>query len=165
MIPKIRGRPALVPALLGGSGLLLSLLSSIGCKRALSDEEQVRAVIRKAVSAANDKEAAGVVEDTAPGFKGPGGADVAECRRILTGYFLQQGWLKVFERGLEVNVEGAKASAELDALVARGTPVESVEDILPKQASRLVFELQLEKNERGWAFSRASYRQRPLVER
>lgn len=153
-----------VAALLGWALVLPMILGAAACTKKLSEEDRVRAVIRQAIEAANEKKAGEVVEDAAPGFKGPGGHDVRDCRRLLTGYFLQRGWLKVFERQLDVRVEGANARAGLEVLVARGNPVESIEDVLPNQASRLAFELTLEKREGAWRFTQATYQQRPLVE-
>ena len=137
------------------------LLHSVGaCPRGISEEDRVKAVIRRAIEAANEKQASAVVAEVAPGFEGPSGADVRECRRILTGYFLQRGWLKVFERRLDVAIDGSKARAELEVVLARGTPVKTVEDVVPKQASRVYFELELERNDDDvWRFTRASYRQ------
>src|SRR5262245_11546525 len=74
--------------------LSISLISAIAssCKKE-SDEDRVRAVIRKAVEAGNEKRAGEVLEDAAEGFKGPGDVDVNECRRVLVGYFMQAGWI------------------------------------------------------------------------
>ena len=143
---------------------MVGVIGATACTKTPSEEDRVRAVIRKAIDAANEKRAGKVVEDTARDFKGPRGLGVQECRRILTGYFFQQGWLKVFERKLDVTLEGTKAIAKLEVLVARGEPVESVEDLLPKQASRIDFDLELEKKDGAWSFTQADYTPRPVVE-
>ena len=159
------GRPTgrLALALTLGLAGMLTIGTGAGCRKAQSDEDQVRAVIRRAIEAANEKKAGDVVEDAASDFAGPRGADLRECRRILTGYFLQKGWLKVFEQRLEVQVEGTSADAKLEVVVARGTPVTSIEDVVPKQASRLSFDLKLRKRDGAWLFTNADYQERPLV--
>ena len=66
--------------------LLLALVS--GCKEK-SDRELIDALLDQTIAAANEKHAGEVVEHATTDFKGPHGADATECRRILTGYFLQ----------------------------------------------------------------------------
>jgi hypothetical protein len=127
-----------------------------GCRKD-SDEDQVRAVIRKALTAANEKSAGGVVADAANGFKGPQNSDINECRRILVGYFMQQGWLHAFEKDLQITVDGANAKAKLECVLAKGRAVQKIEDVIPTDATVLEFDFDLAKLGDGWKFTRATY--------
>ncbi len=142
--------------------LLLGLLPLLASCTKTSDQDKIKAVIDRAISAANEKRAGGVVEDALPNFKGPRGADVRESRRILMGYFLRQGWVRVFKRDLQVQVAGDKATATLDATIAVGKPVQKLEDVLPTNGAAVVFTLELEKKGDDWKFAKASYRKKPL---
>ncbi|MCK6548228.1 hypothetical protein L6R52_20440 [Myxococcota bacterium] len=135
----------------------LALTSFTNCSKT-SDEDLVRAVIFRAIDGANEKAPAKVLADVAPGFQGPGGADVQESKRILLGYFLQQGWIRVFPRGLEITVDGARATAKLGAVVARGNEVKRIEDVLPTNGDVVEFTLELSKESGDWKLTRASYR-------
>ena len=128
-----------------------------GCKKD-DDEKLVKRVIRDAVEAANEKRAAGVVEDAADHFVGPRKADVRESRRLLMGFFLRKGWLKVFEKKLEVTVAGTTAQAKLEVAVAEGEEVKTLQDLLPTNATMLEFDLDLEKIDGDWKFVKADYR-------
>src|SRR5689334_1929006 len=121
------------------------------CKRA-SEEDRVKAVIRAAVTAGNEKKAGEVVRNAAPSFKGPGESDVNECRRILIGVFLQNEWMHTFERNLAVRVEGDTAQAELGVAIARGKQVERIEDVAEADLDLLIFDLELAKLDGDWKF-------------
>lgn len=148
-----RHRAGSFPALLT---LALSLLAP-ACKRE-SEEDRVKAVVQKAIDAANAKKPGGVVEDALPSFRGPQNADLSECRRIITGYLLSPGWVHVFVRDLSVNVEGERAKASIDAVLARGNPVEKLEDLVPTNGDALTFEVELRRVDGDWKFEQARYR-------
>ena len=140
---------------------LSSLLAATACK-APDDQAAIAAVVREALEGARAKKAGQVVARTAEGFRGPRNADATECRRILTGYFLQQGWLGIFERSLRVEVDGETAKVVLEVIVARGRPVEKIEDLVPTNATVLQFDLQLAKAGSDWQFTRADFREKTL---
>lgn len=143
--------------------LLFSLLaavaaSSTACKKE-NDEDLVKAVIRKAVDAANEKSAKGVVEDAAESFVGPRKANKREARRILMGFFLRKGWIKAFERKLEVTIDSeTEASALLEVVLAEGKEVKALKDVLPTNGTVLEFKLKLRKIDDDWKFVTADYR-------
>ncbi len=141
---------------------LLALLPLLAHCTKTSDEDKIKAVIDRAITAANEKRAGGVVEDALPSFKGPRGADIRESRRILMGYFLSKGWVRVFKREVSVQVQGDQATATLDATIAIGKPVQKLEDILPTNGAAVVFTLELQKKDGDWKFTKASYRKKPL---
>lgn len=148
-----RQRAGSFPALFA---LSLGLLSP-ACKKE-SEEDRVKAVVQKAIDAANAKKAGGVVEDALPTFRGPQNADLAECRRIITGYLLSPGWVHVFVRDLSVSVDGDRAKATIDTVLARGNPVEKLEDLVPTNGDALTFEVELLRLDGAWKFEQARYR-------
>jgi hypothetical protein len=136
--------------------LLLALLLLAGCKKK-SDQDLISELLDQTIAAANEKSASGVVEQAASDFKGPQGADVSECRRVLTGYFFGKGWLRVFEQNREINVDGTTATVKLDVVVAIGNEVQKLEDLVPTNGTRLLFDVDLEKIGGEWKYKRASY--------
>jgi hypothetical protein len=136
--------------------LSLGLLGP-ACKKE-SEVDRVKAVVQKAIDAANAKKPGGVVEDALSTFRGPQDADLAECRRIITGYLLSPGWVHVFVRDLSVTVEGEQAKASIDTVLARGNPVEKLEDLVPTNGDALTFEVELRRIDGDWKFERARYR-------
>ncbi len=143
-------------------GLLLALAAPASCKDAKSDEDLVKEVVRQAIEAANEKKAKGVLLHATEDFRGPRNRNAQECRRILLGFFFQEKWLWVFERKLDVEVKGKTATAALEAILARGKPITEVKDIVPTNATNLLFELELKKTDEGWRFHKAKYHQKPF---
>lgn len=139
--------------------LALSVAAPAAC-RDPSDEDQIRGAVRRAITAVNDKKPGDVVEDAAPDFRGPSGSDLKEVRRIITGYLLTKGWVRAFERKLDVTVaEGAAtAHVDLELVVTRGNKVERIEDVVPTQATVMDMDLELEKRDGVWRFVKAVYK-------
>ncbi len=127
-----------------------------GCKKK-SDRDLIDAILDQTIQAANDRHAGEVVAHAADDFKGPMGADLHECRRILTGYFLQHGWVRVFEQSRTIDVKDTSATVALEVVVAVGRKVEKLEDLLPTDGSHLRFDVAMEKRDGEWRFATASY--------
>jgi hypothetical protein len=136
------------------TALLLLLLA--GCQKK-SDQDRIGLLLDQTIAAADEKSAGGVVEHAAEDFKGPQGADLRECRRILTGYFLGKGWLKVFEQSREIIVDGDTATAKLDVIIAVGNEVQKLEDLVPTNGTHLLFDVALKKTAGEWKYERAAY--------
>ena len=70
------------------------------------------------------------------------------------------GWMKSFEKDLKVTFESPEvARATLDLLIARGNPVQKIEDVVPTNAGHFLFSLELAKIDGSWRFTRATYKQ------
>lgn len=149
---------------LGGVALLLT-----ACPKAESPEGEIRNLVLDAAAAVAEHDTSAVVAPLAEDFCGarlrrgaprvrarsPGapcpGADREAVRRAVMARLLPRGWIRVFVRRLDVEVEGpSRAEAVLDAVIARGEPVERLEDLLPTQADELLLELDLERRSEGW---------------
>lgn len=94
-------------------------------------------------------------------FRGPRGASLQDCRRILLGYFMQQGWIRAFEQDLKVTfTDASHARVELDLVLARGNEVKKLEDVVPTNASRFLFTISLEQIAGAWKLTSADYAER-----
>jgi hypothetical protein len=152
----MKSRPIIVARL---AALALIAATAASCKK--SDEDRIKAIIRSAVSAVEQKSASRVLEHAGEGFKGPDRADIRECRRILLGYFLSQGWIRAFDRDLTVTVDSDRATAKLEILLAKGNPVKKIEDVIPTNADLFEFDLALAKQGGDWRFTSATYKRLP----
>jgi hypothetical protein len=136
--------------------MALLVVTFAACKTQ-TDEDRVRAVVKEAIEAANARSPSGVVREAIDDFRGPHDAKRDEVKRILAGWFLGAGWVHVFERDLEVTIDGDKAKAKLDAILARGPEVKKIEDVMPTNAASVVFDLDLVRTPNGWRFAHADY--------
>jgi hypothetical protein len=137
--------------------LLVILFALFSC-REKSDQDLISALLDQTIAAANERSAGKIVEHATEDFKGPSGADVKDCRRILTGYFFGKGWLKVFEQTREIVVDGSTAKAKLDVIIAVGNEVQKLEDLIPTNGTHLLFDVDLEKISGEWKYKRATYK-------
>ncbi|MEL6188266.1 MAG: hypothetical protein AAFU79_26875 [Myxococcota bacterium] len=151
--------------------VVLSLVSlSTGCTRG-SDKDQLRALVDAARSAANERDTGGVVAVLAEDFCATArpfaealregdasrmpcrGLGKEEVRQVVLSKLLPRGWVRVWTRRLEVKMTGeATARVEVLAVVARGEPVEGLQDLVPDNADVMRFKLRAEKREGKWKF-------------
>lgn len=141
--------------------LFLSLLSLAACKEK-SDADLIGEILDQTIAAANAKEPGGIVEHAAEDFVGPHRADRRECRQLLTAYFLRSGWVHAFEQNRKITVNGAKATVELDVIVAVGREIEKPADLVPTNGTRMVFDVKLAKKDGEWKYTSASYRRKGM---
>ncbi len=90
-------------------GVLLALcvagaVYALWPKEKISPEEEIRRLVAKTVAAAEKRDAAEVVEALELRFKGPGGANRDEVKRLLIGQFFQARQIVVLNPSLEVTV-------------------------------------------------------------
>jgi hypothetical protein len=142
------------------SRALLILLFLASC-REKSDQDLIGELVDRTISAANERKAGGVVEGATESFKGPQGTDLHECRRVLTGYFLQNGWVRVFEQSREIEVDGNSAKLKLDVVIAVGNAIEKLEDLVPTNGTHLIFDVALSKIDGEWKYVSASWTRAP----
>lgn len=144
------------PALLTAAAALLLALA--GCEDP-SDEDLVRAKVKAALSAVDEKSTGDILADAAEDFRGPRNIDLRETRRYIAGYMLGAGWLRAFARKLDVAVTGDTAHVDLEVVLAKGKEVKSIEDVVPTNGSVLDFDLELERRGGEWKFTEGDYRQ------
>ena len=143
--------------------LLSAVVSSAACTLFPDDETLIARIVRSSVSAAQDRDVAGVLARVSDDFRGPQRASKDDIRRALLARLLRQQWLRIFERSLTVDVDGDSATAELRIVVARGNQVTRLEDLVPTNASLLRFQLTFERRSRRWWIVLADYQQEPLT--
>jgi hypothetical protein len=123
-----------------------------------SDEAVLSSKTRAAMTAVNEGRPAGVLADVAADFRGPGGLDAVECRRLVRGLLSRSGWVRVLERELEVEVEGDAARVAVEVVAVAGREVKALEDLLPTEGELHRFELDWVRRNGAWAMTRAAHR-------
>lgn len=114
-----------------------------------SDEAQIRALFRDAADKASERDISGVVAHVAPSYQGEGG-DRDSLKRYLLGYTLRAEWVQAFERIESIEIEGTRARATLQVLLARAkaTGIEAVDQGAVVGSHRI--EAVLEKLDGRW---------------
>lgn len=137
--------------------LALALLFAGACTEPDRPEAIVRSQINQALAAARGKDLGDVFDHVAPDFVGPGGMGLRETQRYVAGYLLRPGWMTVFAPRVDVSPpdEDGIVRSRLELVVARGRPVEKLEDVLPTDADRLWVRTESRERRGAWGFTRA----------
>lgn len=151
----------------GALALLLFIgLGAGACTDPASPEQVVRGQINAALEAARDKDLGDVFDDVHDGFTGPRGATLRETKRTVAGYLLRPGWMTVFAPRVEVaSPEDGVVRATIDLVVARGRPVEQLEDVVPTNADRFTVRTTSRSIEGAWRFVSAEVDRGPQLPR
>jgi hypothetical protein len=129
-----------------------------------TDEERIRALFEDAARAAEEKRVGDAVEGVSERFRGAG-LDKRGVRQLVAFHVLRGEWVSVSVAGARGAVEGARARAAVDAVLARGSAKgKSLAALLPGEASAHRFECALEREEDGWRVVEARWRPVDLAE-
>ncbi|MFO0597291.1 MAG: hypothetical protein U0228_18400 [Myxococcaceae bacterium] len=92
--------PVAALAALVAAGLVYGLWP----KQKLSPEQEIRALVARAVKSAEARDPSGVVDELAEGFRGPSGTGAQDVKRLLLGQFFGAKQIVVLNPSLEVTV-------------------------------------------------------------
>jgi len=153
--------------------LLLAVLAAAGLAALLvfrpwaeppSDEALVRALFVDAAKAAEERRVSDAVAGVSERFTG-GGLDRDGAKRLVAFHVLRGEWVSVTVSGAEVAVEGDRARATVDAVLARGgAKGKPLAALLPGEASAHRFAFRLEREAKGWRVVGAEWRAIDLAE-
>jgi hypothetical protein len=151
---------AAVAALAAGAGVAALRAG----RDAPSDPELVRALFEDAAKAAEERRVGDAVEGVSEAFAGHG-LDKAGVKRLVAFHVLRGEWVSVSISGARVAVEGDRALANVDAVLARGSAKgKSLAALLPGEASAHRFRCRLRREPEGWRIVEADWRAVGLAE-
>jgi hypothetical protein len=123
-----------------------------------SDEDLVRRLFEDAALAAEEKRVSDAVAGVSERFRGEG-LDRPGVKQLVAALVFRGQWVRVSIAGVEVRVEGDRATAIVDAVLARAAGQgKALGDLLPGEATAHRFDCALEREEDGWRVVAASWR-------
>jgi hypothetical protein len=129
-----------------------------------TDEEAIRALFDDAAKAAERKRPGDAVEGVSPRFRGHG-LDRDGVKRLVAFEVLRGEWVSVTIAQARIAVDGDRARANVDAVLARGSGKgKAIEALLPGEASAHRFRCRLEREREGWRVVEAEWRGIGLAE-
>ncbi len=129
-----------------------------------SDEERVRALFDDAARAAEERRVGDAVAGVSDRFRGHG-LDRDGVKRLVAFHVLRGEWVSVSIAGARIVVEGDRARAGVDAVLARGSGKgKALAALLPGEASAHRFACLLEREADGWRIVEAEWRRVGLAE-
>lgn len=130
-------------------------------KAALTDEDQIRALVASCVRAAEDKELSVITDAMTDDFAGPSGAGRDDVKRLIAFQVLRdKESVAVFNPSLTVDVTGPDTATVLGKFVFARSKAKSF-DQLPEGSVVNAYEITagLKKLDGKWRFSTATYKQ------
>jgi hypothetical protein len=137
---------------LGGLVLALVVAGSVYLlwpKEKRSPEDEIRALVAKAISRAEKRDASGVTDALADSFRG-GGLGKQEVKQLLVGQFFRAQAIVVLNPLLEVTVKSPTEGS------FKGTFLFGRDGAVP-DATRYTIEAELVKGSDGWQLIAASW--------
>jgi len=140
--------------------LLLSLLLCVSActPKAKTPEDQVRALIAEAQSAAEKKQIAEVRKLVSDRYADSLGQDKKAIEAILRFYFLRHQTLYLFSRIQEVKVESPDKIVTTVVVAMAGQPIPTASEAAALKADLHRFELTWAQENKNWLVSRAEWR-------
>jgi hypothetical protein len=129
-----------------------------------TDEEAIRTLFDEAAKAAERRRPGDAVEGVSERFRGHG-LDRDGVKRLVAFEVLRGEWVSVTISQARVAVDGDRARASVDAVLARGSGKgKALEALLPGEASAHRFRCKLEREKEGWRVVEAEWRGIGLAE-
>lgn len=141
---------------------VLVLLVGVGlaftsCKKPISDEEKIKAIIEETADRAKEKDIKGVLAHVSESYKDEEGNDRNAIKGILFIYF--QGYEKVgvFVRDIEVTVDGDEAEALVKVILTGGEELKEAGDVVPETGGGYLIDLKLVREDDEWMVVRGKW--------
>ena len=151
---KLTGRTLAIIAALIAAGLTLVLWP----KKALSPEDEIRALVARCVRGAEDKDLSVIMDALVMNFKGPNNASRDDVKGIIAYQVLRPGEAtSVFNPSLDVTVTGASEGTISGKFVFVRGKVKTVDEGTALSAYQI--DAVLQKRDGKWLFVSANYRQ------
>jgi hypothetical protein len=128
------------------------------------DEERIRTLFDDAARAAEERRIGDVVAGVSERFQGDG-LDRRGLARLVAAHVLRGEWVRVGVAGARVRVEGERATALVDAVLARGgAKGKALVDLLPSEATAHRIACDLAREDGEWRIVAARWRPVSLAE-
>ena len=147
------------------AAVALAVLGALRLRREKpSDEELIRALFDDAARAAEEKRVGDAMAGVSERFRGHG-LDRAGVKRLVALQVLRGEWVSVTVSQARVAVDGDRARANVDAILARaGGRGKALAALVPGEASAHRFLCRLEREGAGWRIVEAEWRAVGLAE-
>jgi hypothetical protein len=126
-----------------------------GCARRATDEELVRAAVIGAVKAVEERDVSAFMGFVSRDYDDADGNDFDAVKGMAFHQFMRGKPLRVFIRGMDIEVKGDLAAVDARVVAIRG--VATLKDALPEEADAMRFNVVMRKEGAAWRALRASW--------
>ena len=137
---------------------LIFQLRGLLFSEALSDQEQLLALIDEVAAAAEARNLKRVLSRVAESYRDQQGRDRQGLTQLIRATFLMQKQISVYVVNKDVELADLRAAvARVDAVITRGQRVQKLTDIIPESARALRFTLRWVKEGDQWLLQDARW--------
>jgi hypothetical protein len=139
------------------SVLLMCVLLAPGCKKPLSEEDKIKAMITETADLAKGKDIKGILKHVSENYKDQEGNDRNALKGILFIYL--QGYQKVgvFVRDIQVTVDGGEAEAQVKVILTGGEDPDTLGGVVPETGGGYLIDMKLVNEDGDWMVIRATW--------
>lgn len=137
--------------------LSVALLGVSGCTKKMGDVEEIKALIEDVAQAAKKKDVKGAIVYFSDSYADDYGNNRDSIKRYLLYELLRKGKISIFIRSVDVTIDGERAMAVVNAVLARGMDITNIKELIPENSAGYRFTLILEKAEGDWLVVNASW--------
>jgi ketosteroid isomerase-like protein len=135
------------------TALLLLVLPLYACSKKMTEEERVRETVREAAEAVSAKDLKGFMRLVSKDYNDEGGNDYDSVKGIIFFQLMKPGAVRVFLRGVDVEVDGEGGDTALvnaRAFIVRASAPEGIPDIIPENAEGFRFSVVMRREDGKW---------------
>ena len=148
---------------IGLLGLIMALLSGCSSERE-SPEAQVRALIKSAATAAEQKSIGTLRDMISAQYKDEEGKDKRTIEALLRVHFLRNESLHLYAHIQTITLSQPDRARAIVLVAMAGVPIAAVEELLALRADLHRFEVDFAREDKRWRVQRAAWRRAELGE-
>jgi hypothetical protein len=118
-----------------------------GCHKE-PDADKIKKVITSVQNASEEKDIKKIITSLSKSYRDPQGYDYDSIKGLLLGYFFQHQKVHVYIPDITINVEGAAAQAEFQAVLTGGQT--GATNIVPEALGMYAFKVSFRKEDQEW---------------
>lgn len=136
--------------LLAFSVLFLLPIMLVACGKKMTEEERVRKTVEKAAEAVTEKDLKGFMRLVSEDYNDESGNDRDAVKGVMFSQLMKPGAVRVFLRGVTVEVKGENALVGARAFIVRAEAPEGIPKVIPEDAEGFRFSIVLRREKGEW---------------
>lgn len=145
-------------------GLVIGVWELLNDKEQLPPEQAVQQQIDTVVAAAQKQDLKGILNVVSKKFSGQG-MDRDQVKAILFVHLQRNSWRTIFLVNVDVNaVSQTEVKASIDAVLAGGGQIKTLQDVVPDRAGAYHFDLTFGLEEDVWRVTTGQFKRRNVTD-
>jgi len=137
--------------------VLIIAVALPGCKKPVSEEDRIKAMIQETAELAKQKDIKGILENVSKDYRDQEGNDRNAIKGILFVNFSGYETVGVFVRDIQVTVDGDEAEAVVKVILTGGEDPDTLGGVVPETGGGYLIDMKLVNEDGDWMVIRATW--------